>query len=598
LTLGLRGHWNTVTFEIVGRAQYQHAAGGRWDEWYAHFSDGHWGWIAEAQGRFYLTFHERPESALPKYEALPVAAQLTLKDASFTVAEKGIASAASAAGELPYRLVPAAQHAYADLAGPDQRFATIDYSDDPPSLYLGREVTLAELGLASARAATASAQHVKAIDVACPQCGAPLPLAAPDRTERVVCRHCNALLDCTQGKLSYLRSLEKQGITPDIPLGRVGTIDNQTLTVIGYARRSVTFDIIYTWDEYLLYSPAAGFVWLVCSDNHWSVVRPAQIGEIQESGDHVVYKGQSYKKFQDARARVEYVLGEFYWKIEPGESVLAVDYVAPPYMLSKEVAQSDNATEVAWSHGTYVTHAEVARAFSVDLSMSPPQGVAPNQPFTLKSIYPIGALLLVVALVGSLLVHGRIRHEQVLTQSFTFDPVANQDATRIVFSDPIPLGAHRNVQVALASPELDNEWAWIEGDLVDEESGRVVPFSSELSYYHGYEDGESWSEGSTAQSVLLSAPPAGFYTLRLEAQWEHYLKPITVQVKIDQGITNGVFLLIMLVAIGIVPLIVLIYQRTFEVRRWSTSDFSPYGSSDTSGIGDTVSSLMDDGDDD
>ena len=55
LRLGLRGKFGGKSFEIVGRTQYQHAAGGRWDEWYAAFSNGKWGWLAEAQGRFYLT---------------------------------------------------------------------------------------------------------------------------------------------------------------------------------------------------------------------------------------------------------------------------------------------------------------------------------------------------------------------------------------------------------------------------------------------------------------------------------------------------------------------------------------------------------------
>src|SRR5919199_4190383 len=56
LEVGLRGVYLGVAFELTGRAQLGHAAGGFWDEWYAHFEDGRWGWLAEAQGRFYLTF--------------------------------------------------------------------------------------------------------------------------------------------------------------------------------------------------------------------------------------------------------------------------------------------------------------------------------------------------------------------------------------------------------------------------------------------------------------------------------------------------------------------------------------------------------------
>jgi len=39
--------------------------GGVWDEWYLALDDGRWGWLAEAQGRFYLgTFTQTPDGAL------------------------------------------------------------------------------------------------------------------------------------------------------------------------------------------------------------------------------------------------------------------------------------------------------------------------------------------------------------------------------------------------------------------------------------------------------------------------------------------------------------------------------------------------------
>src|SRR5687768_7879985 len=56
LEVGLAGVYLGVAFQLTGRAQVRHAAGGFWDEWYAAFADGRWGWLAEAQGRFHLTF--------------------------------------------------------------------------------------------------------------------------------------------------------------------------------------------------------------------------------------------------------------------------------------------------------------------------------------------------------------------------------------------------------------------------------------------------------------------------------------------------------------------------------------------------------------
>ena len=55
LKLGLKGSYKDVRFELTGRAQLKHQLGGVWDEWYATFSNGWVGWLAEAQGRFGTT---------------------------------------------------------------------------------------------------------------------------------------------------------------------------------------------------------------------------------------------------------------------------------------------------------------------------------------------------------------------------------------------------------------------------------------------------------------------------------------------------------------------------------------------------------------
>ncbi|MDQ5839458.1 MAG: DUF4178 domain-containing protein, partial [Acidobacteriota bacterium] len=72
LEVGLSGVYLGVAFELTGRAQVGHAAGGFWDEWYAAFADGRWGWLAEAQGRFYLTFQIQvpAPNALPSFDSL------------------------------------------------------------------------------------------------------------------------------------------------------------------------------------------------------------------------------------------------------------------------------------------------------------------------------------------------------------------------------------------------------------------------------------------------------------------------------------------------------------------------------------------------
>ena len=56
LQAGVTGRFRGKGFEISGRTQVQHAGGGIWDEWYLAFNGGkQWGWLAEAQGKYYLT---------------------------------------------------------------------------------------------------------------------------------------------------------------------------------------------------------------------------------------------------------------------------------------------------------------------------------------------------------------------------------------------------------------------------------------------------------------------------------------------------------------------------------------------------------------
>src|ERR1044071_6541886 len=120
LEVGLGGVYYGVAFVLTGRAQLQHAAGGFWDEWYASFSDGRWGWLAEAQGRFYMTFHIGvPQPAfLPPFEQLQLGQPVYAIPAQspLVVAEKGTAGMLAAEREIPYMLTPGEQYAYADLS--------------------------------------------------------------------------------------------------------------------------------------------------------------------------------------------------------------------------------------------------------------------------------------------------------------------------------------------------------------------------------------------------------------------------------------------------------------------------------------------------
>jgi uncharacterized Zn finger protein (UPF0148 family) len=588
LQLGLQGTWRGVNFELTGHAQMGHEAGGVWDEWYATFANGSTGWLAEAQGRFYLTFIQKIDpNVIPRLERLRLGMSVSSIPGPTPpiVAEIGRARTLGAAGEIPFELTPGQTFYYADLSGSGNMFATIDFSDSPPSVYTGQLVMLAELGLADARAAEREARMVTAVSLSCPNCGGPLALHAPDHTERVGCPNCNSLIDVNQGKLSFLKSLGAGKYQPDIPVGAVAEFEGANYLVLGFVVRSVEIEgLRYFWSEYLLYHPHIGFRWLVNSDHHWSFVQAVAPGEVSEEGNRVQFQGKSFRIFQDAPARVEYVMGEFYWKVEVGEEVQATDYVKAPEMLSLELTKNPppegskvETGEVNWSLGRYVPRKEVEKKFNVRLQA--PSNVAPNQPFLYKSIYPYWAVLVAILFIIGLFTLVVSGSNDVMTKNFSFEPLQNAEATQVAFSDPFELVARRNIQVQ-ATSAVSNSWIYVAGDFINDDTGLVQTFELPVEYYYGVEDGENWTEGSQSARTLLSALPAGKYTLRLETQWgPQFNAPANITIKIDQGHTSFFNFLMALLVISIVPVGIGFWQFNFERRRWSESMFGGSSSS-------------------
>ncbi|MEO6655535.1 MAG: DUF4178 domain-containing protein [Pyrinomonadaceae bacterium] len=592
LMLGLKGAYKDARFELTGRAQLKHELGGTWDEWYATFSNGWVGWLAEAQGRFYMTFYQPLAEGvrLPSFAGLQLGQTMPEipNSTAFMVHEKGKGTSAAADGEIPYKLTPGEPFEYADLAGKNNAFATIDYSMDPPWVFVGSMVTLAEIGLGDAKPVQREAKRVSIAGMGCPNCGGPLTLIAPDKAERVTCPNCDSLLDVNQGNLSYFKSLTPPPNAPEFvaPIGSEGTFPGDVkFKIIGAVVRSVTMEgIQYFWHEYLLYNPMIGFRWLVHSDNHWNFVESVNAADVGQdsvftSGSTVDYNGQKFKIFQDAPATVEYVKGEFYWRVEQGETVRAVDYVAAPIMLSQEISEN----EINWSAGTYMTNDEVEKVFGMS-GLPRPWGVGPNQPFTGRFYYTWGALpLLALLVVAVLMIPLAGITKTVLNQEIVLPPMTNATVGQAVFSQPFDIKGNSNVRIT-AGAQVDNSWANLDVDLVNDQSQEVESVNVPIEYYSGSDSDGAWTEGGKSTDATLSSLPAGKYTLRVEGTWQNWQTQMPVSVKVEQGVNRGVNFCCALVVLFIVPVLGLFRKFSFESSRWKDSMFTSSGSANSGGL--------------
>jgi hypothetical protein len=391
LSRGVTGKYRGKNFELIGRVQYQHPAGGVWDEWYLFFTNGRWGWLTEAQGKYYLTFKKKLSSKmnLPAFDTLELGKRFELSSKTkMTVTEVGTAQTKAAEGEIPWAFQEGTPHQFADMQGNDRAFGTLDYSLPEPRVFIGQELTLDELELSDvgwdggrpAAFGQDDESRVAALSVNCPHCAGALTLHAPDETQRVSCPSCASLLDCQNGKLEFLQTLQTKRKKPVIPLGSAGTLDGVKYTVIGFVERVARYEgLDYPWTEYLLKSQKSGYCWLVCNSRHWSFVEPVSAHKVTEGWKTAMYDDQSFRVYDRGKATVRFVLGEFYWKVEVGEEVSTVDYIAPPRMLSSEKTVTDGSEEINISLGTYITPEEIEKAFGVE-DLSRPWGVGMIQP--------------------------------------------------------------------------------------------------------------------------------------------------------------------------------------------------------------------------
>jgi hypothetical protein len=577
LRVGITGKHGGAPYRITGRTQLRHQAGGVWNEWYAAFDSGDWGWVAEAQGRFYVTF--KVDAATPPFESLRLGAPAVWQ--GFVVAEFGEAALASAEGELPWTPVPNYSYRYADLTGPERAFGTVDYSEEPPAVFYGSEVLLAELGLAGVER---QAGRTRLTTLNCSQCGGALELRAPDQTERIWCPYCGSGHDVTNGKLQFFKQLKKSHVEPIIPLGTTGTIDDVSYVVAGFMERAVTFDRDYFWTEYLLYNAEHGFRWLVHSDGHWSFVTPLRPGEVLDvqpegAATNVHYEGRSYRLFQQATARVTWVVGEFYWRVTVGEKADTVDYVAPPFGISKEITRS-GAREINYSHARYVEPKVIAKTFGVE-GLERPSGVGPMQPFPGTNLL-VPWIFMLLALIGAaaflaVTLPRRTVHDKAYDLANAAVPEGSWENARVLFSEPFPLSGEHNVAVvAAAESALDNSWVHLGVDLVDESAGTMRSFEVPLEYYSGVDGGEHWSEGKMRDATYLPRPGKGNHVLRVEAQWEAGKPPPRVRLTVREGVFRGIHFLLALIAISIFPALSVIRKISWESQRWKDSTNNPF----------------------
>jgi ribosomal protein S27E len=425
--------------------------------------------------------------------------------------------------------------------------------------------------------------------VNCPNCGAATAIRTFGHVVNVVCQSCGSILDAKDPGVTIVQEYKKAlREEPLIPLGTRGKlrIGEKTIEyeVVGFQIRQITVGATdYRWREYLLFNPYREFRYLTEYAGHWNLVStlhflPDGDATPEGVGPRWVH-GDQYRHFQTAVATTVFVLGEFPWQVRVGEQATGVDYVDPPRVLSAEVSTDK---EVVWSLGEYVDGRELWSALSLPGRPPSPKGVYANQPspFTGRTSQMWRTSVKLIALAALLwLVHLATAREKVaFAQDFTYDPSVPQEAfvTPIFDLDGRPSAVRVETDAA-----IENQWIDVDYALVNDDTGATFDFAREVSYYHGVEGGETWSEGSRRDAITLPRVPAGRYFLRVEPEGDRRAT-VRYQVRVVRDAATSFWFLVAVALLVLPPIAVTWRAMVFERARWAESDHAPESSGDSS----------------
>ena len=177
---------------------------------------------------------------------------------------------------------------------------------------------------------------------------------------------CNSLIDLGHGiGQELLLAEQSHTVRPILPLGSQGTLQGAAWQVVGFQQRrgqEPGDDEHFDWSEYLLYHPQRGFAFLVDAEDGWSLVRPTTgAPQLSANSTSARYLGTSYPQQSSYNAETTYVLGEFYWQVQRGQTTFNRDFASARGLLSMEQSPQ----EITWSSGDKIASSAVAKAFGL-----------------------------------------------------------------------------------------------------------------------------------------------------------------------------------------------------------------------------------------
>jgi len=351
----------------------------------------------------------------------------------------------------------------------------------------------------------------------CPVCKTENKIDANFHIEEYVCRSCSNLIDVKKNTSTKVVKKPVENVVLEI--GQKGVIAGVEYTVTAIVIRKYGTHIF--WREYYLKDYKGNSAFLSESDGHWVYLRSIHEEDVKKKSGGKVAELHSlnYRWYETTPCTIHAAAGFFDDHLSFGIATYK-EYVNGTQMISQE--QSGRNSE--YFFGTHISKYEVKKAFTIS-SLPNYHGIGIVQPYYVNIKQAVNILCIAALLICLLqaYVYTTRMNYSVFEQRIKFEDVKNKEMISKSFTLS---GGSAPLKIKVFSG-VDNSWANVQLNLVNEKTNEIVYTSKDIEEYHGVESGESWSEGHTTEEFNLCGVSSGTYHFAVSAERQEILESVS-----------------------------------------------------------------------
>jgi hypothetical protein len=381
-----------------------------------------------------------------------------------------------------------------------------------------------------------------------------------------ICPKCFSLYEFKNNQFEFKKELTKIKYNSYIEIGKSVIFENETYCVANLVVKKINpYEV---WTEFELIAISGKKKYVVLEKGHWTISEKIELNKNFNTLE-IYHDNIDYKLFEKDSAINHLGVG-FFDYIFKSEQIGFRDFINPPYILSVDLEDGNP----NYYLGKSISNKEIKKVFNLE-KLPAKEGIGIVQPFylNLDRVLMIFSFASIVILILHLFFYQTAKNQLVFKQTIDLSTQLDKEIETNVFELKGPI-APLNI---IIDTDVDNSWLATDFTLINQTTGEIAYFTKDVERYSGYEDGESWTEGSQTEDFTICGVSSGKYKIAFKSTKDtNDVQNTRLFLEVFWDKSNSWNFLSVLICFGVTIIILYIIKNNFETRRWYDSDYSPY----------------------